>query len=329
METPYQHVKDVLSRDEIREFVTPNNLQAMRSLLVTWGLIVGSFALVAWWTHPLTILVALVILGGRQLGLAILMHDAAHRVLFRQRWLNDSLGKWLCAAPIWQRLGDYRTHHLAHHTHTGTDEDPDLGLSEPFPTSTSSMFRKFARDLFGISGLKRIYGLLAMDLGYIAYTASVKVTALDQTGRTWRDKLTSFASHFAPVLVTNLAMWGLLFSLGLGWLYLLWLGAYLSTFSLFIRIRSFAEHACTHEGSNLFLNTRTTYAGPLARLTVAPHQVNYHLEHHLLMTVPHYKLPRMHKLLKQRGALEQSPVASGYWQVIREVTQVGSANTTG
>jgi len=26
---------------------------------------------------------------------------------------------------------------------------------------------------------------------------------------------------------------------------------------------------------------------------------NYHLEHHLLMTVPHYNLPRLHELLKQ------------------------------
>jgi fatty acid desaturase len=27
--------------------------------------------------------------------------------------------------------------------------------------------------------------------------------------------------------------------------------------------------------------------------------VNYHLEHHLLMTVPHYQLPRLHRLLEE------------------------------
>lgn len=322
METPYQHVKEVLSRDEIRELVTPRNTKALLSLFVTWGLIASSFALVWWWTHPVTVLLALIVLGGRQLGLAILMHDAAHRVLFRQRWLNDWVGKWLCAAPIWQRLHDYRTHHLSHHAHTGTEEDPDLGLSEPFPTSTGSMLRKFARDLFGISGLKRIYGLLAMDLGYIAYTASVKVTSLDQSNRTWVDKLRTLAIHFTPVLLTNVVLWGVLFLLGVGWMYTLWVVAYLTTFSLFIRIRSFAEHACTHDSSNLFLNTRTTYANILAKLTVAPHNVNYHLEHHLLMTVPHYNLPTFHTMLKERGALEQSPIASGYGQVLREVTQV-------
>ena len=32
--------------------------------------------------------------------------------------------------------------------------------------------------------------------------------------------------------------------------------------------------------------------------------MNFHLEHHLLMTVPLYNLPRMHRLLKERGALD-------------------------
>ena len=42
-------------------------------------------------------------------------------------------------------------------------------------------------------------------------------------------------------------------------------------------------------------NTRTTLARWWERLLIAPNRVNYHLEHHLLMTVPHYNLPRMHR----------------------------------
>ena len=45
--------------------------------------------------------------------------------------------------------------------------------------------------------------------------------------------------------------------------------------------------------------------------------VQYHLEHHLLMTVPHYNLPRFHKMLGDRGFLEDACGADGYCKVLR------------
>ena len=65
-------------------------------------------------------------------------------------------------------------------------------------------------------------------------------------------------------------------------------------------------------------NTRTVDAGPVARFFFAPHGVNHHLEHHLLMTVPSYQLPRMRQLLRERGALEGTPQASGYVEVLQQ-----------
>jgi fatty acid desaturase len=66
-----------------------------------------------------------------------------------------------------------------------------------------------------------------------------------------------------------------------------------------------------------FRNTRTTLAGPLARLLLAPHRVSYHLEHHLLMTVPAFRLPVLHRLLAERGALPEGATAGGYVEVLR------------
>jgi fatty acid desaturase len=64
--------------------------------------------------------------------------------------------------------------------------------------------------------------------------------------------------------------------------------------------------------------TRTVRAGWLARLFIAPNRVQYHLEHHLLMTVPHYNLPRFHQMLAERGLLEGACVTDGYIQVLRQ-----------
>jgi fatty acid desaturase len=68
-------------------------------------------------------------------------------------------------------------------------------------------------------------------------------------------------------------------------------------------------------------NSRTTAAGPIERAFLAPYWVNYHLEHHLLVFVPCWKLRRAHALLLAKGygaSMEQSP---GYLDVIRRATR--------
>ena len=87
------------------------------------------------------------VIGARQLGLAILMHDAAHGLLFANRRLNEWTATWLCASPVFTSLTLYRPYHLTHHRHTQQAEDPDLGLSAALPVTRASLWRKIARDL--------------------------------------------------------------------------------------------------------------------------------------------------------------------------------------
>ncbi len=314
--TTKRNATTYLSRDEIRALITPTDLEGLLSVATTWALIAASFALLARFpTNPFAWIVALVVLGGRQLALAILMHECSHHALFRTRALNDVLGKWLCAAPVWQRLDAYRKHHLAHHAHTSLAEDPDLGLVEAFPTTRGSLTRKLARDLSGVAFLRRVVGQLAMDAGLLTYSASTgqrRVSPRPSVGT----MLASLAANFGPVALTNGALVAALVAFGHGELYAAWVVANATTFSLFLRLRSIAEHAATETTADPFRNTRTTIANPLARLTVAPHHVNFHLEHHLVPTVPHYRLPAFHRLLVERGAYEDAQLASGYLEVL-------------
>ena len=51
---------------------------------------------------------------------------------------------------------------------------------------------------------------------------------------------------------------------------------------------------------------------------MGPNRVNYHMEHHLLITVPHYNLPRFHELLVERGLIgERCVERGGYRSVLR------------
>jgi fatty acid desaturase len=306
-----------LSREEIKELLTPSDLRGLLSVVTTWGLIAVAFAVLVFVPiRPLAWLISLIILGGRQLALAILMHECAHGSLFKSRALNEHLGKWLIAAPMWLQLDHYRRHHLKHHAHTSLEGDPDLGLVSPFPTTRWSLARKFLRDLSGVAFLRRVIGVLLMDVGVLTYSAST-----GQQRVTPRPPLSSMLKgllvHTGPMVITNVALWGVLAALGHGWLYLAWVLANATTFSLFLRIRSIAEHAVTVASDDPLTNTRTTHANALARLTVAPHHVNFHLEHHLLPTVPHYRLKRLHDLLWERGAKERATFAHGYLEVLR------------
>jgi fatty acid desaturase len=305
-------VADLLTRDEIRAFTTPSNLAGVVAIAGTWLVIAGAFVALAVWPHPLTFAGAVVILGGRQLALAVAMHEAAHGTLFRARWCN-ALADWLCAAPVWSDVARYRKHHLGHHAHTGTDRDPDLAHAPLHPMSRASLVRKIARDLTGAAGLRRFLALLLMDAELLTYNVGGKVR-WNKRGAWFH--LRAFARNTYKVVLVNAAL-----AVLLGWIYLAWVVAWFTTFGLFLRIRMLAEHACLERGSDPMRNTRTTHAGLLARATVAPLHVNYHLEHHLLPTAPWFRLPALHRALASRGQVPES--ARDYLHVLRTVS-IGS-----
>jgi fatty acid desaturase len=289
--------RDALSRDEIRDLLQHRDLRSWGSLAVNWGLIFGCFAVVAAWPNLLTILVALVVIGSRQLSCAAIMHDAAHRALFRNRKLNDWAGNWLGAYPIWADVDRYRPYHLQHHAKTGTPEDPDIGLVRPFPITRQSLWRKIGRDLSGRTGWKFARG------------------SWNRTFRRYReDPVARRAAH--GVVISNLVLLGILTACGYPQLYLLWLAAWFTTYTLVTRIRSIAEHALTPDATDPLRNTRTVLARWWERVLFAPNRLGFHLEHHLLMTVPHYNLPRMHRLLAERGALANACVERSYLGIL-------------
>lgn len=315
-------VRDVLGRDEIRALTAPSNAAGFAAVLTSWAIIALALGALARFPHPITFVLAVVIVGGRQLALAVLMHEAAHGSLFRTRWLNDVFADWTCGKPVWSDVARYRKHHLSHHAHTGTPLDPDLGLTTPFPITRASLRRKLLRDAFGVTGVKRVVGQLAVDFELIAYTVSSDVKRLPR--RPLGEHLRAGARNLVGPVVTNALLAGALALTGHGWVYVAWVVAFLTVFSVVVRIRSIAEHACTEGSDDPFRNTRTTLAGPVARLLLSPHRVGYHLEHHLLMTVPYFRLPELHRMLVERGALPERAVARGYGEVLREAASKGT-----
>jgi fatty acid desaturase len=302
--------REALTPEETKRLLARNNWRGGLSIALNWGLVFAAFALVAAAPNVLSVLVALFVIGGRQLGFAVLMHEAAHHTLFANRRLNDFAGNWLCAYPIWTDLAPYRNYHLKHHAKNWTAEDPDLGLANKFPVTRASFRRKLWRDLSGQVGWKRVRAVLARDLGRRAQGVGVSF------GKTAGESAPGW-KNLQGVVITNALLLAILALAGWPLLYLLWVAAWFTTNSLATRIRSIAEHNMVPDTRDELRNTRTTLASWWERLLLAPNRVNFHLEHHLLMTVPFYNLPRMHRLLRERGALEGALIERGYFQLLR------------
>jgi fatty acid desaturase len=315
-----QLVPQYLGKEELRELLRTSNAQGFLALGASWGLILAAFVLYVRFPTVSTFLLSSVLIGGRQLALGILMHDCAHRSLFRSRRLNDWVGAWFCAYPTWQDLSRYRPHHLRHHALAGTEKDPDLALVTAYPTEPRSLARKFLRDLSGVTFLRRVVGLLMMDAGYIEYTVAGELKPVPRArSRSYGEVVRTFLVNFGPVALSNSVLLGFLWWSGHPELYGLWIFSWAIFFSVFVRVRSIAEHACTEMRPEPPLHTRTTRAGMLARFTVAPHHVNFHLEHHLLMLVPQHRLKQFHGLLWDRGFYERTSAyfELGYLRVLR------------
>ncbi len=303
--------KAIFTREEIRALSARSDLWGWAMLAHCWGIVGLALALFALWPNPVTFLLAVILIGSRQLGLAILMHEAAHNALFRTPWLNEWAGEWLCGRPILADLPAYRRYHLKHHRHTQTDEDPDLSLSANYPTSRASMGRKVLRDLSGRTGLK----LMALRFAFhLRMAGDVEKTPPDLT-------VAYFVAQLNRGLLANAVLFSLFWAVGAWWWWLaFWLLPLLTWFQLVLRIRNIAEHGAVERTEDPFRNVRTTHANWLERLLFAPYWVNYHLEHHLVMHIPARHLPRLHALLLAKGHGPQLTTATGYLDVLRRAS---------
>jgi len=272
-----------------------------------WLVIGAAIALYAVWPNPLTFVLAVVLVGGRQLGLAILMHDGAHGVLMRTKAWNDPVSQWLVAYPVFADTIPYRHYHLMHHRKTQQPDDPDLYLSAPFPITRASLWRKMVRDITGQTGFKQRRNQVRAALG--------------KPGRSLAERAATFRRKLGGPILANLVLLALFTAFGKPHYYpMFWLLPLLTWYMVILRIRNIAEHAVVPDNNDVLRNARTTYASWWERALLAPYWVNYHVDHHLLMYVPCYNLPKLHALLLAKGFGPKMEIQPGYVTMLKLAT---------
>lgn len=296
-----------ISSEDLAALSQKSDVKAFTILITNWLILFSGFAIFGLWPNLLTFLMALVVIGGRQLALSIIMHECSHGTMFKTQRFNDGLGSWLAALPLFINLQAYRPIHRRHHRHAGSAKDPDLNNYKSYPVTKASLRRKFIRDLTGQSAFRQVLGVV-----------KGSNSPLTQGGSSHGSRI------FYKGCLAQLLLLVPFLLIGHPWLYLLWPLAYGTTFMLFLRIRQIAEHAGVPDLANPDprCHTRTTYAGFWERLTVAPVFVNYHLDHHIWPQVPAYHLKKLHQRLLTGGAYDQYPPMKSYGAVLRRVQRL-------
>ena len=286
---------DLLTLEELadlRRLSTPRGLWLVGH---AWAVIAAAVGLYVAWPSALTLAVAVVVIGARQLGLLVLMHETAHWRLCTGGPLNTRIGTWLCAAPVGADLKRYRRRHHLHHRHTRQAEDPDLPLSSAVPATRAALLRAVLADLCGVTACARL-----------------------ARWRPWRDRGSAAWARLRAPLAANAVLFCALAAVG-GWsLYLLvWVLPWATWLQLLTRLRDMAEHGMVASDVDPLRNTRTIAAGWPARALLAPYWVNHHLEHHLLVFVPCWKLVRVRALLLAKALGPRMEMAASYGEVVR------------
>jgi len=298
---------ELLSAPQLATLRRRSDLVGVALVAHAWLVIGASAALAVMWPNPLSLVVAIALIGGRQLGLLILMHDAAHGALCRTPRLNRLLSQLFCAWPMWADTHVYRAYHLQHHTRTQQPDDPDIILTGHYPITRASLKRKLLRDLTGRTGY--------------AQRKAQFMQALGPREWPWSRRRAHFWRQLGPQCLVNLGLLSLALVLDHGWTYvMLWLLPLLTWQQVALRIRNIAEHACVRAADDAFGNARTTLVNLVERALFAPYWVNYHLEHHLVMWTPCYRLPRLRRYLFANGLGERIETERGYLAVLRKVT---------
>ena len=272
------------------------------AIVMDWLVILGVIYLCINYFNPLCYLIAVIIIGARMHALAILMHDATHYRFLKNRTWNDLITNVVTMYPLFTTISNYRQNHLRHHQNLNTEDDPDWAAKL---TNRAYTFPKTKRVfLLGVMSYLFLYqGFL--DALWLFKRLNMAEKKPEQKKESKLGQLIFFA-----VLFTVLTLLG-------WWKYYLifWVVPYLSSFFMFQYIRSVAEHFGDLAYDHLLTSTRTVKTNFLEEFFIAPHNVGYHLEHHLYPGVPFYNLAKLHRaLMEDTEYYEKAHITEGYLQ---------------
>lgn len=293
-----------LTRDELAQLHKLNSWRSVSRIICEYILIACIIKLNFYYGSFPIYLISVVLIGSRQHALMVLLHDAAHFSIAKNKKVNDIIGT-VMGWTVLASLRGYRRHHLGHHIqkNLNTMKDPDYCRKQnkdwQFPMKKKSFFFMILKDLTGLN----------------AYEYIVDARA---------SKNILFETHLDKLIVTLrfsfYILCGVIFTVYSLWVpfILYWIIPFFTYLKFVFRFRSIADHFVL-SNKHLYDRTRTIIPNILERILIAPCNISIHNEHHIYGSVPYYNLKKLHFLLAKnpnyRSVITLDP---GYLWLIKE-----------
>ena len=282
---------------------------------VDWLVIALTMLVAALWAPWPLWLVAIFVIGNRQHALGVLMHDATHFHVNRNRRWNDMLADLLAGYPVFMPTANYRVFHLMHHRRLDMADDPEGRFFDTFPADAHFPQHPLR---FGFLILRDLSGLWPKPLLFFA-------------GLVW-NLPGQQRWHLLPIALLHGAAMVAAVATGTLHVYVfLWLVPLMTVFPATQRIRAMCEHhGIAEAGSHRYqrnepdvLRTSRSIDGLVGRTLFGPHGINRHLEHHLYPSVPFYRLDDLSTELVRSNPDEVGQrVRISYWRTLGECLEL-------
>src|ERR1051325_204985 len=314
---------DLLDEESVARFSEPNMGRWLLADAPEWPIMIAALAVAIRWQYWWVWLPAAVLIGTRQNALGVLTHEGAHKNVSRSLFWNDLLSNWLVSYPIGVSAEGFRTAHMTHHARLEMPDDPSrIGFDTfphdwHFPMTRWKIFTTLLRDVTGI-------GQAQSSIAMMRYVWSTKRR---QQGKSIAG---GYKKHVLRIALLHGAVIALAIETGTLPVYLLlWILPNFTLNLMLYRVRGGAEHTAmtanelrySRDKVDPLQTTRTVIPSAPMRLFAVPHNVSYHLEHHLFPDVPFFRLRELHERLMQNPRFrEQAHITYGHRALVRELT---------
>jgi fatty acid desaturase len=252
----------------------------------------------------IALIVPLTIVGG--FGVYLIgwfAHDGTHLSLHANKYVSTVLGLFFSSALVTYFEMGFAYEHWNHHRYCNKPQDPDIKVLSGLETWWQRLF--FTRIVYNFNYAKTLLRVIAKRPVGFAYKMPFKDRELRVLcGVNLAFSLVWLAGYVAVTLYDwHIIVFCVLLPTLVG---LVASGS-----------QSYIDHAGTN-GDALWENSRTRTS---IWATLLLFGGNYHLEHHLYPGIPSYRLPRVHRLLKDRGIFDRVPavIEPGFWRIYRHL----------
>jgi fatty acid desaturase len=272
------------------------------TLILAWLVIFAAIAAAqridTWWAT----LLAVIVIATRMNILGLLVHDQAHMSGYRNRF-GDLLVNLFCAYPlILLTVEGYAQVHLAHHRDYFTKDDPDhlrkSGAEWAFPKTIGELLKIALRDITGLNAIDLARGKRVAKGGERFKRRGINPK--------WARPL--FLVSVLAILITT-GTWKLAL--------LYWLLPLLTVMQLIVRWGALCEHEYNREGASVIETTPLIEQKWWERILLPNLNFTLHIYHHYFPAVAFSSLPKVHRMFKEAGLVNEDAIFHGYGDYLR------------